>query len=79
MNKEAILEEARGVLADYLNAARIKDTVFSNNITSLTFIFSYAIARTWQPEDEIIVTRLYHDTNITPWVMSAEDRGCTVR
>jgi selenocysteine lyase/cysteine desulfurase len=40
---------------------------------------SRAIVRTWQPGDEIVVTRLDHDANITPWVMAAEDRGCTVR
>jgi selenocysteine lyase/cysteine desulfurase len=43
------------------------------------FETSRAIARTWQPGDEIVVTHLNHDANITPWVMATEDRGCTIR
>jgi cysteine desulfurase family protein (TIGR01976 family) len=76
---DAILEEARLALADFYNAARPEEIVFGNNMTSLTFTISRAIARTWQPGDEVVVTRLDHDANITPWVMAAEDRGCAVR
>jgi cysteine desulfurase family protein (TIGR01976 family) len=76
---DSILDEARLALADFYNAARPEEIVFGNNMTSLTFTISRAIARTWQPGDEIVVTRLDHDANITPWVMAAEDRGCTVR
>ena len=76
---DAVLDEARAALADFYNAARPEEIVFGNNMTSLTFTISRAIARTWQPGDEIVVTRLDHDANITPWVMAAEDRGCIVR
>jgi selenocysteine lyase/cysteine desulfurase len=73
------LDEAHIALADFFNASRPERIVFSNNMTSLTFAISRAIARTWQPGDEIVVTRLDYDANITPWIMAAEDRGCTVR
>jgi cysteine desulfurase family protein (TIGR01976 family) len=76
---DAILEEARAALADFFNAPRPEEIVFGNNMTSLTFTISRAIAREWVPGDEIVVTRLDHDANIIPWVMAAEDRGCTVR
>jgi len=76
---DAVLDEAHAALADFFNAARPEEIVFGNNMTSLTFAISRAISRTWQPGDEIVVTRLDHDANITPWVMAAEDRGCTVR
>lgn len=76
---DAILEEARTALADFFNAPRPEEIVFGNNMTSLTFTISRAIAREWGPGDEIVVTRMDHDANITPWVMAAEDRGCTVR
>jgi cysteine desulfurase family protein (TIGR01976 family) len=76
---DAILESAHSALADFVNAARPEEIVFGNNMTSLTFTLSRAIARTWQPGDEIVVTRLDHDANIIPWVMAAEDRGCSVR
>ncbi|MBN2146187.1 MAG: aminotransferase class V-fold PLP-dependent enzyme [Anaerolineales bacterium] len=42
-------------------------------MTSLTFNISRSLARTWNPGDEIVVTRLDHDANITPWVMAAQN------
>ena len=66
-------------MADLLNANRPEEISFGQNMTSLTFSFSRALARTWQPGDEIVVTRLDHDANISPWLMAAEDRGVTVR
>lgn len=74
-----VLDEAHSALADFFNASRPEEIVFGNNMTSLTFTISRAIARTWQPGDEIVVTRLDHDANITPWVMAAEDRDCKIR
>ena len=76
---DAIVEQARAAVADFFNASQPEEIVFGNNMTSLTFAISRAIARTWQPGDNIVVTRLDHDANITPWVMAAEDRGCKVR
>ena len=48
-------------------------------MTSLTFAMSRAIARTWEEGDEIILTRLDHDANITPWTMVAAERSVNVR
>ena len=48
-------------------------------MTPLTFALSRAISRTWVPGDEVIVTRLDHDGNVTPWVLAAKDAGVTVR
>ena len=73
-----VVAAARQALADMLNA-RSEEIAFGQNMTSLTFSFSRALSRTWQPGDEIIVTRLDHDANISPWLMAAADRGVTVR
>ncbi len=70
---------ARHAMADMLNARRPEEISFGQNMTSLTFAVSRAIARTWQAGDEIIVTRLDHDANIAPWLLAAEDKGVTVR
>lgn len=74
-----VAEDARRAMADMLNASRPEEISFGQNMTSLTFAISRAIARTWQTGDEIIVTRLDHDANIAPWLLAAEDRGVTVR
>jgi cysteine desulfurase family protein (TIGR01976 family) len=76
---DQIVQSAREAMADLLNARRPEEISFGQNMTSLTFSFSRALARTWQAGDEIIVTRLDHDANISPWLMAAEDRGVTVR
>lgn len=70
---------ARQAMADMLNAGRPEEIIFGQNMTSLTFSISRAIAREWQPGDEIVVTRIDHDANISPWLLAAEDRGVTVR
>ena len=76
---DAATDAAREAMRDLLNARRAEEIVFGQNMTSLTFSISRAIAQTWQPGDEIIVTRLDHDANISPWLRAAEDRGVTVR
>ncbi len=48
-------------------------------MTTLTLHISRSISRSWKAGDEIVVTRLDHDANITPWVLAAQDRGVTVR
>lgn len=75
---DALIEEARTAMADFYHASRPEEIVFGPNMTSLTFNISRSIARTWQPGDEIVVTNLDHDANITPWVMAAEERGVKV-
>ena len=72
---DAIIDEARAACADFYNAADPKEIVFGANMTSLTFAFSRAFARTLQRGDTLVVTRLDHDANIAPWMQIAEDRG----
>ncbi len=76
---DAVLDEAHAACADFYNAARPEEIIFGNNMTTLTLHFSRALSRTWNPGDEIVVTRLDHDANVTPWVLAAQDRGVTVR
>jgi len=55
------------------------EIAFGLNMTSLTFAISRSIGRELKPGDEILVTRLDHDANVSPWLTMAEDRGVTVR
>jgi cysteine desulfurase family protein (TIGR01976 family) len=75
---DAMLGEAHQAAADLFGAAGPEETIFGANMTSLTFAFSRALARSWKPGDEIIVTRLDHDANVTPWVLAARDAGVIV-
>ncbi len=75
---DAIIAEAHQAVADFLNAKRAEEIIFGANMTSLTLHISRSLARTWNPGETIVVTRLDHDANITPWVLAARDQGCQV-
>jgi cysteine desulfurase family protein (TIGR01976 family) len=76
---DAVVDAARAAVADFLGASRPEEIIFGQNMTSLTLHMSRSLARTLNAGDEIVVTRLDHDANIAPWLLIAEDRGCTVR
>ena len=75
---DAVLNEAHRAMADFYNASGPEEIVFGNNMTTLTLYLSRSISRDWKEGDEIVVTRLDHDANVTPWVLAAQDRGCKV-
>lgn len=76
---DEILEAAHQALADFCGTGDPGTIVFGPNMTSLTFALSRALARTWKLGDDVIVTRLDHDANVSPWVLAARDAGATVR
>jgi len=76
---DQIIAEAHDAMADLLNARLPEEIVFGSNMTSLTFSISRAVGASLQPGDEIILTRLDHDANYTPWLLVARDRGAVVR
>jgi cysteine desulfurase family protein (TIGR01976 family) len=75
---DAVLDEAHQAMADFYNAAFPEEIIFGNNMTTLTLHISRSISREWKEGDEIVVTRLDHDANVTPWVLAAQDRGVKV-
>ncbi len=76
---DAIVEQTMKQLALFLNAPDPHTIVFGANMTTLTFAISRAIATRWRAGDEVIVTRLDHDANVSPWVRAAQDRGAQVK
>jgi cysteine desulfurase family protein (TIGR01976 family) len=76
---DAIVAEAHAALADLLNAASAEEIKFGYNMTTLTFHVSRSIGATLEPGDELIVTTLDHEANVSPWRAMAADRGLTVR
>ena len=75
---DEILHEAHAAMADFLNASRPEEIIFGNNMTTLTLHISRSVARNLQAGDNILVTRLDHDANISPWMLIAEDKGCNL-
>src|SRR5579864_7261949 len=75
---DAMIARARAAMADFLNCGA-DEVAFGPNMTTLTYAMSRAVGRELRPGDEILVTRLDHDANVSPWLQMAEDRGVTVR
>jgi cysteine desulfurase family protein (TIGR01976 family) len=75
---DAIIDSARSVLADFLNAGPT-EIVFGANMTALTFHLARALGRGYERNDEILVTELDHHANIAPWRALEKERGVKVR
>ncbi|HET6846354.1 MAG TPA: cysteine desulfurase-like protein [Anaerolineales bacterium] len=75
---DSVLQDARQAMADFLNAPSADEIVFGNNMTTITFNMARALSKRLSPGDEIVITRLDHDANISPWLLTAEDRGCKI-
>ena len=75
---DRLLEEAHAAAADFLGCTA-DEVVFGANTTTINFQLAHAVARTLAPGDELIVTELDHDANVSPWLLVAGDRGLTVR
>ncbi len=69
--------DARAAMADFFNCAT-DEVVFGANMTTLTFALSRAIGRELKAGDELLVTCLDHDADVSPWVC-LEERGVKVR
>jgi cysteine desulfurase family protein (TIGR01976 family) len=75
---EQLVSGARSAIADLVGGVA-SGVVLGPNMTTLTWRVARALARTWRPGDEVVVSRLDHDANIRPWVVLAEERGVVVR
>ena len=75
---DEVVRACRSALGDLLGVDP-RAVVFGRSATQLTYDLSRALAKTWGPGDEVVVTRLDHDSNIRPWVQAAEAAGATVR
>jgi cysteine desulfurase family protein (TIGR01976 family) len=77
-NADRIVTGARAALGDLLGTDP-RGVVFGRSATQLAYDLSRTLARTWAPGDEVVVTRLDHDSNIRPWTQAAKAAGATVR
>lgn len=78
IDSDAVLDEAHRAMADFYNASSPDEIIFGANMTTLTLHISRSLSRMWNPGDEIVLTRLDHDANVSPWLLAAADRGCNI-
>jgi cysteine desulfurase family protein (TIGR01976 family) len=75
---EALVAQARETAARFLGSAP-EEVVFGANMTTLAFTLTRTFGREWREGDQILVTKLDHDANVSPWLELAHDRGLEVR
>lgn len=73
-----VVEQAHVAGAAFLGAG-VEEVGFGQNMTTLNFALSRTAGRELAEGDEILVTRLDHDANVSPWLELARDRGLVVR
>lgn len=76
---QQIVDDAHAAMADFLAAASPQEIIIGANMTTLTYHMSRTLGRTMKPGDEIILTRMDHEGNVSPWLQLAEDLGLVVR
>ena len=76
---QQVVDEAHAAMADFLGAAGPEEIVIGANMTTLTYHMSRTLGRGFAPGDEIVVTRMEHEGNVSPWLQLAEDRGLVVK
>ena len=74
---EALVEKARTTAGDFLGCAA-EEAIFGANMTTLAFALTRTAGREWNEGDEIVVTKLDHDANVSPWLELAHDKNLTV-
>ena len=72
------LARAREVVATFFNCLPC-EVVFGANMTTLTGHVARSIGLTLSHGDNIVVSSLDHDANVTPWKLIGRDHGCDVR
>ena len=75
---EALVTQARLTAARFLGCDP-EETIFGANMTTLAFALTRTAGRGWKEGDEIVVTKLDHDANVSPWLELAYDKGLEVR
>jgi cysteine desulfurase family protein (TIGR01976 family) len=75
---DEVMERGRTAAADF-TGGEPEGIAFGANMTTLNFQLAHAVARTMKPGDEVVVTALDHDANVSPWLVVAEDHELVVR
>lgn len=75
---DEVVAHARRRAGDFLGCSD-EEVAFGPSMTALNFLLTRTLARTLRAGDEVLVTRLDHDANVSPWLELAHDLGIVVR
>jgi len=78
LRSDQVVDAAHDTAARFLGASP-SEVGFGQNMTTLNFALTRTLGRELSPGDEIVVTRLDHDANVSPWLELADDLDLVVR
>ncbi len=73
-----MIVRAREAAARFLGCAP-DETIFGPSMTNLNFMLTRTVGPELSAGDEVIVTKLDHDANVSPWLELEHDLGIVVR
>ena len=76
---DALYDEAVHAMADFLGTPDSGEVLIGANMTTLTYQLSRSLGHQFQPGDEIIISRMEHEGNVSPWLQMAEDNDLVVK
>ena len=76
---DELYAEATRALADFLGTGDPGEVIIGANMTTLTYQLSRSLAHQFSPGDEVIISRMEHEGNVTPWLQMAEDNDLVVK
>lgn len=73
-------EASRQKIQSFLNAPHLEEIIFTYGTTDGINLVAQSYGRTFlKAGDEIIISTLEHHSNIVPWQMLCEERGCVLK
>ena len=76
---DALYDDTVKAMADFLGTPDAGEVLIGANMTTLTYQLSRSLAHQFEPGDEIIISRMEHEGNVSPWLQMAEDNDLVVK
>ena len=76
----AAYEGARGKIQKFINAREQREVIYTRGTTDAVNLVMHGFGRAFlEAGDEIIISQLEHHSNIVPWQMLRDEKGCKLR
>ncbi len=72
-------EEARKIIQEYINAPLSEEVLFTKGTTDSINLVASSLGELFSEGDEIIISAMEHHSNIVPWQMLCERKGCILK
>jgi cysteine desulfurase/selenocysteine lyase len=72
-------EDARQIIQKYINANKSEEIIFTKGTTDSINLVAFSFGQLLNAGDEVIISAMEHHSNIVPWQMMCERRGCILK